>query len=188
MLLNFNLTMFRKYLCSLLLLICFIISGCNSTQTLENQAINSTNNNPINTELSNLSPDFKPVTGQIIYIPIYSNIYHSSQKRNHNLAVTVTFHNIDLDNSIIIKSVKYYDTQGNLLEDYLTSPVTLKPLASTNFYIEDNDTRGGVGANFLIEWVAEKKVAKPIAESVMVSTASTQGISFTSQGRIVKEF
>lgn len=181
--------MFRKYLSSFLLLICLIIAGCNSTKTLENQQVNSTNNNnPINTELINLSPDFKPVTGQIIYVPVYSNIYHSNQQRAHNLAVTVTFHNIDLENFIIIQSVKYYDTQGNLIEDYLASPVTLKPLASTNFYIEDNDTRGGIGANFLIEWVADKKVAKPIAESVMISTASTQGISFTSQGRIVKEF
>jgi len=39
-----------------------------------------------------------------------------------------------------------------------------------------------------MEWVADKKVVKPFAESVMISTASTQGISFTSQGRIVKEF
>jgi hypothetical protein len=180
--------MFRKYLFSFFLLICFIIIGCNSNQTLENQAINITNNNPINTELINLSPDFKPVMGQVIYVPVYSNVYYSNRQRTHNLAVTVNFHNIDLENYIIIKSVKYYDTQGNLIDNYLASPVILKPLASTNFYIEDNDTRGGVGANFLIEWVAEKKVAKPIAESVMISIASTQGISFTSQGRIVREF
>ncbi|NCO74852.1 MAG: DUF3124 domain-containing protein [Cyanobacteria bacterium] len=181
--------MSKKYLFCFLLLISFFFFACDSTQTLNNQPTNITNNkNPINTETINLSPDFKPITGQIIYIPVYSNIYHSNQQRSHNLAVTVSFHNIDLDNSIIIKSVKYYDTQGNLIDDYLASPVTLKPLASTNFYIEDSDIRGGIGANFLMEWVADKKVVKPFAESVMISTASTQGISFTSQGRIVKEF
>ncbi|BAQ59733.1 hypothetical protein GM3708_138 [Geminocystis sp. NIES-3708] len=178
----------NKYLSSCFLLICLVLFSCNSNQNLDIQKLNVTNNNPVNTESITLSESFKPITGQIIYIPIYSNIYHSNQQRSHNLGVTVTFHNIDLDNSIIIKSVKYYDSQGNLIDDYLTSSVILKPLASTNFYIEDNDIRGGIGGNFLIEWVADKKVAKPIAESVMVSTASTQGISFTSQGRIVKEF
>lgn len=181
--------MLNKSLSSCFLLICLVLFGCNSSQNLDNQQLNVTNNNnPINTESVSLSESFKAITGQIIYVPIYSNIYHSNQQRSHNLGITVTFHNIDLDNSIMIKSVKYYDSEGNLIDDYLTSPVTLKPLASTNFYIEDNDTRGGVGGNFLIEWVADKKVAKPIAESVMVSTASTQGISFTSQGRVVKEF
>ncbi|BAQ66107.1 DUF3124 domain-containing protein [Geminocystis sp. NIES-3709] len=181
--------MSKKYLLSLLLLICIILFGCQDNQTLDNSQILLENNGiPVNTESVNLSVDFKPIMGQIIYLPIYSNIYHSNQRRIHNLGITVTFHNTDLKNSIIIKSIKYYDTKGNLIEDYLTSSVSLKPLASTNFYIEDNDTRGGVGANFLIEWVADKKVSNPIAESVMVSTASTQGISFTSQGRVIKEF
>ncbi|MBL1209755.1 DUF3124 domain-containing protein [Geminocystis sp. GBBB08] len=181
--------MLKQYLFSFFLLTFFIFFGCKSNQNLENIEINITNNkHPINTEIINLHSDFKPITGQIIYVPVYSNIYHSNQQRSHNLGVTVTFHNIDLDNSVIIKSVKYYNNQGDLIDNYLASPVSLKPLASTNFYIEDNDTRGGVGANFLIEWVADKKVAQPIAESVMVSTASTQGISFISQGRIVKEF
>lgn len=180
--------MLSKYLASFLLLICLTLFGCNSMENLDEKPLHVTDNkHPVNTEFINLAPNFKPITGQIIYIPVYSNIYHSNQQRSQNLGVTVTFHNIDLDHSIIIKSVKYYDTQGNLIDNYLTSPVSLKPLASTNFYIEDNDTRGGVGANFLIEWVADNKVAKPMAESVMVSTASTQGISFTSEGRVVKE-
>lgn len=166
--------------------ICFFLFGCEKNQT--NSSIVEPNNTiPVNTESIELSSDFKPITGQIIYLPIYSNIYHSNQKRLHNLGITITFHNTDLENSIIIKSIEYYDTKGNLIENYLTSPVSLKPLASTNFFIPDDDTRGGIGANLLIEWVADKKVFSPIAEAIMLSTASTQGISFTTQGKVVKE-
>ncbi|WP_026102070.1 DUF3124 domain-containing protein [Geminocystis herdmanii] len=167
-------------------LICLFLLGCETNQT--NSPIVEPNSIiPVNTESIELPSDFKAVTGQLIYLPIYSNIYHSNQRRLHNLGITVTFHNTDLENSIIIKSIEYYDTEGNLIENFLTSPVSLKPLASTNFFIPDNDTRGGIGANLLIEWVADKKVFSPIAEAIMLSTASTQGISFTTQGKVVKE-
>lgn len=135
----------------------------------------------------NLDANFKPVTGQTIYVPAYSYIYYSNGQKQHNLAITLSFHNTDSEFPIIIKSVKYYDSQGQLLEDYLPNPVKLNALNSTNFYIEDNDTRGGVGGNFIIEWVAEHDVSDAIAEAVMVSTASTQGISFLSTGRVIKE-
>lgn len=174
-----------KYFCSFCFIFLFLF-GCeknptNSTIVELNTAI------PINTESIELPSDFKAITGQIIYLPIYSNIYHSNQQRLHNLGVTMTFHNTDLKNSLIIKSIEYYNTQGNLIEKILTFPVSLKPLASTNFFIPDNDTRGGIGANLLIEWIADKKVSNPIAEAIMLSTASTQGISFTTQGKVVKE-
>lgn len=178
--------MVSKYLLPFFL-ICFFLFGCEKNPT--NSLIVEPNNTiPVNTESIELPSDFKPITGQIIYLPIYSNIYHSNQRRLHNLGITATFHNTDLENSIIIKSIEYYDTQGNLIEKFLTSPVSLKPLASTNFFIPDDDTRGGIGANLLIEWVADKKVFSPIAEAIMLSTASTQGISFTTQGKVVKEW
>jgi hypothetical protein len=45
---------------------------------------------------------------------------------------------------------------------------------------------GGVGANFIVEWIAEKEVSEPVVEAVMISAASNQGISFVSPGRIIK--
>lgn len=171
--------------------ITFFLVSCNQTTVTNQSEINSEKNPdsiPVNTERVELNNNFKAVTGEIIYLPAYSYIYHSNQQRSHNLSVTASFHNTDSDHSIIIKSVKYHDSSGNLLEEYITSPVKLKPLNSTNFYIEDNDRRGGIGGNFLIEWVAENQVSSPIAEAVMISTASTQGISFSTVGRTVKKF
>jgi hypothetical protein len=37
--------------------------------------------------------------------------------------------------------------------------VALGSLASTDFVVERTDTSGGLGANFIVEWIAEKEVS-----------------------------
>jgi hypothetical protein len=53
--------------------------------------------------------------------------------------------------------------------------------------VKESDTRGGVSASFLVEWVAEQSVSAPLVESVMIGTASTQGVSFTCPGRVIDD-
>ena len=59
-------------------------------------------------------------------------------------------------------------------------------MASTDFVVRRTDTSGGLGANFIVEWVAEKEVSEPVIEAVMIGAESTQGISFVSPGRVIK--
>jgi hypothetical protein len=133
--------------------------------------------------------NIKVVMGQTIYVPIYSYIYHDNSQNNvMNLSATLSMRNTDLANSIIITAVRYYDTNGRLIRQYIEKPVELKPLASTEVFVEAHDIAGGSGANFIVEWVAEKKVSEPIIEAVMISTASAQGISFVSPGRVLKQY
>jgi hypothetical protein len=130
----------------------------------------------------------KVVMGQTVYVPIYSHIYHyNSQDQVMNLSATLSIRNTDLTNSIIITSVRYYDSDGKLIRQDIKSPVELKPLASTDFFIAADDTSGGSGANFIVEWVAEKTVYEPVIEAVMISTSSSQGISFVSPAKILKQ-
>ncbi|MEG5042479.1 MULTISPECIES: DUF3124 domain-containing protein [unclassified Microcoleus] len=130
----------------------------------------------------------KVVMGQTVYVPIYSHIYHyNSQDQVMNLSATLSIRNTDLTNSIIITSVRYYDTDGKLIRQDIKSPVELKPLASTDFFIAADDTSGGSGANFIVEWVAEKTVYEPVIEAVMISTSSSQGISFVSPAKVLKK-
>ncbi|MEG3922882.1 DUF3124 domain-containing protein [Microcoleus sp. T3_A4] len=130
----------------------------------------------------------KVVMGQTVYVPIYSHIYHyNSQDNMMNLSATLSIRNTDLTNSIIITSVRYYDNDGKLIRQDIKSPVELKPLASTDFFIAADDTSGGSGANFIVEWVAEKTVYDPVIEAVMISTSSSQGISFISPAKVLKQ-
>lgn len=130
----------------------------------------------------------KVVMGQTVYVPIYSHIYHfNSQDQVVNLSATLSVRNTDSTHSIILTSVRYYDTEGQLIRQDIDRPVALKPLASTSFFVAADDTRGGAGANFMVEWVGEKKVTEPVIEAVMISTSSAQGISFVSPGRVLQQ-
>jgi hypothetical protein len=126
--------------------------------------------------------------GETVYVPVYSHIYHyNNQSHTINLSVTLSIRNTDLRNPMVITAVRYYDNDGKLIRKYLENPVQLAPLASTDFFVEADDVTGGLGANFIVEWVAETTVFQPVIEAVMISTASTQGISFVSNGRVIQQ-
>jgi len=127
--------------------------------------------------------------GETVYVPVYSHIYHyNNQSHVVNLSATLSIRNTDLKNPIIITAVRYYDTNGKLVRKYLENPAELAPLASTDYFVETDDISGGLGANFIVEWVSETPVSEPVVEAVMISTASTQGISFVSNGRVIQQF
>jgi hypothetical protein len=130
--------------------------------------------------------DLDIATGQTIYVPAYSEIYYASN-RTLNLAVTLSVHNTDLNHSIVVTSVRYYDAQGQLVKEFLPQPRQLGPLVATNFFIEELDTSGGLGANFIVEWVAEQPVYEPVVEAVMIGTISSLGFSFVSPGRVITQ-
>lgn len=123
--------------------------------------------------------------GQTIYVPVYSHIYQLNQQKTFNLTATLSFRNADLNRTLTLTKVLYYDSQGDIVKNYLTEPRTISPLASTSFVVEENDLRGGVGANFIVEWESENPVFPPVVEAVMISTSQQQGISFVSVGRVI---
>lgn len=126
--------------------------------------------------------------GQTIYVPIYAHIYHQNrQDQIINLAATLSIRNTDPEHSILITTVRYYDTNGQFIRQYTESAVELPPLASTDVFIQTDDLSGGTGANFMVEWVATQRVYQPVVEAVMVSTASSQGISFVSSGQVLRQ-
>jgi Protein of unknown function (DUF3124) len=129
----------------------------------------------------------KVVMGQTLYVPVYSHVYQfSGQDHVMNLSVTLSIRNTDLTNSIIITAVRYYDTDGQLIRQDIKSPVELKPLASTDFFMAADDSSGGTGANFIVEWVAEKPVYEPVVEALMINTMGNQGLSFVIPAKVLK--
>ena len=123
--------------------------------------------------------------GQTIYAPAYSHIYSGNREMPFMLTITLSIRNIDPKHPIRIVTADYYETQGQLLEKYIKNPVILKPLESLRYVIPEKDKSGGSGANFIVEWKADKPVNPPIVESIMISTQSQQGVSFISRGRVI---
>ena len=134
-----------------------------------------------------VSADGDQIVGQTIYVPIYSHIYTGNKNRTINLAATLSIRNTDAQHSIQLASARYYGSNGQLLKEYVPKPLRLAPMASTDFVVEEHDTAGGAGANFIVEWTASMEVTTPVVEAVMISTASQQGISFVSAGRVIKD-
>tara|TARA_R110002049_G_scaffold285698_4_gene466997 strand:- start:128693 stop:129319 length:627 start_codon:yes stop_codon:yes gene_type:complete len=124
--------------------------------------------------------------GQVVYVPAYSHIYHEDGKPQM-LTITMSVRNTSDSNDIVVRSIRYFDTKGKEITSYLTKPVTLGPLGTTEIFVKREHAAGGSGANFLVDWVAEKAVSEPIIEAVMIDTTGEQGISFARSGRVIRE-
>lgn len=120
-------------------------------------------------------------SGQTVYVPVYSHVYATGGKERL-LEVTLSVRNTDREHGIVLSSVRYYDTEGRQIAEYLDAPVVLGPLASTDFLVEHRDRSGGTGANFLIDWAAEQVVTEPVVEAVMVNHEGNRSFSFVRPG------
>lgn len=102
------------------------------------------------------------------------------------LAATVSVRNVSSRYPLVLESVRYYDSAGKQVREYINASSELGPLATVEFVIQQQDTSGGPGANFLVKWAGSPDMDEPLVEAVMVGQAGTAGISFTSSGRVVK--
>ncbi|MCB2184983.1 MAG: DUF3124 domain-containing protein [Deltaproteobacteria bacterium] len=125
--------------------------------------------------------------GQTLYVCDYSSIYYGDRGRTINLTTTLSVRNTDPERKLTLRSVRYLDSQGKLVREYLAKPLELGPLASQHFLVEESDLSGGVGAKFLVVWEAAEPVSPPLAQAVMIGALANQGISLTCNGLVVRE-
>lgn len=175
----------KRFICIIFsLVISLFLMGC-ASQSGAGASVSEPEGNSADETI--VIQDLEIASGQTIFVPAYSEVYFASNNRTTELAVTLSIHNTDFANSIILTSVRYYDTQGHLVREYLDEPQRLGPLASADFFVDAGEQTGGVGTNFIVEWIAEQPVYEPIVEALMVSTLNTQGLSFTSPGRVISQ-
>lgn len=134
-----------------------------------------------------LETELRQSKGQTLYVPVYSNVFSGPKRLPFQLAATLSIRNTDLSTPFTIRTIDYYDSQGKLVRRYLERPISLGPLASTYVHIEEKDSSGGFGANFIVRWNAERAINTPIIECVMIGATSGQGISFVSPGQEIRE-
>ena len=118
-----------------------------------------------------------------VFVPAYSTIRLGSGKGKVDLATTLSIHNTSEERPLILLRVDYFGTTGNLLHRYLSDPIAIRPLGSVQTFVPAEDTRGGTGANFIVEWSANGLITDPLIEAIMVGALGAQGFSFTSRGK-----
>lgn len=121
-----------------------------------------------------------------VYVPIHSHIYFNGG-RPLQLETTLSVRNMSTRASVFVESVKYYDTDGELVRSPVDRRIELGPLQSIEFVVEQQDSDGGTGANFLVNWFATNPDLEPLVEAVMVGTAGPQGVGFRSVGIALPE-
>jgi len=123
--------------------------------------------------------------GHAVYVPAYSHIYTLGGKP-FLLETTLSVRNTDLKRQLIIASVRYFDTDGREARNFLDAPLTLGPLGTAEFLVEAEDTSGGSGANFIVEWSGDDEINPPLIETVMVGLDGAHGMAFVGRGQEIK--
>jgi uncharacterized protein DUF3124 len=133
------------------------------------------------------SSEIRLSKGQTVYVPVYSNVFAGPRKRPLQLAATLSIRNTDMAASFRVTAIDYYDTNGKMVRRHLERPAIVGPLATMYIHIEEKDTIGGFGANFIVRWQANNVINAPVIECVMIGATSGQGISFVSPGQELRE-
>ena len=91
------------------------------------------------------------------YVPVYSSVSMSQGKLRADFSVTLSVHNASETRPLVLKRIAYFDTSGKMVESYLKAPVALKPFSTVEVFIAATDVRGGTGANFVVDWAADRR-------------------------------
>jgi hypothetical protein len=126
------------------------------------------------------------VVSGAFYVPVYSSVSMSQGKLRADFSVTLSVHNASETRPLILKRIAYFDTSGKMVENYIKSPVALKPFATVEVFIAANDVRGGTGANFVVDWAATGEIAEPAVEALMVGGIGAGHYAFITQGRPIR--
>lgn len=135
------------------------------------------------------SENYKNVRGQLIYLPVYSNIPYlvDTTEYEFDMSAFVAIHNTDLKNSIKITKVLYFNTNGKIVCDFLNDETKiLEPLSTVDYFIPYED-KSGIGSNFLIEWISENPVNEPLIEAITINLKTYHSAAIVSNGKIIRE-
>ena len=130
-------------------------------------------------------------SGQTIYLPVYSHVYHGELNRQGKpeetlVSTHVSIRNADPAVAIRLSSARYYDTNGKHVRNYLPTPVTVPPLGTHELFVPRSDTAGGSGANFLIVWTAETPANPPIVEALHADIREARTLMLHTSGVVIK--
>lgn len=132
-----------------------------------------------------------PVKGQLVYLPVYSHIYHGNLDRKGNpdkvlLSALVSIRNADPKRPIRVTSARYFNTEGKMVREFVTAPRVVPPFGTVELFVERHDESGGSGANFAITWEADVAVNAPVIEAVHAAIEGGRSLMFSTAGTPIR--
>lgn len=110
--------------------------------------------------------------GQSLYLPVYSHLWYGDRTgRDHApskslVSVLVSIRNTSLKTPIRVYSARYYSTEGKMIREYLSKPVTIAAMGTYELFVERKESEGGSGANFVIQWDSATATNSPVVEAL----------------------
>lgn len=120
------------------------------------------------------------------YLSVYSQIYSETEHKKHNLTGMVSLRNTSDKDSVYLLKAEYFDTHGKSVRIYFDKPIFLTPMETVEIIIDESDTSGGTGSNFIIEWKIPQNCPEPLFEALMSSMMGQEGVSFTTQSKRIE--
>jgi hypothetical protein len=119
------------------------------------------------------------------FIPLHSTLLGQGGVTRLNFSGALSIHNASATNVLAIEKVEYRNGAGQLIESYLNNPVYLKPYASLQVLIAQDDVRGGTGASFTVDWSTVEGADEPLIEAIMTAFTGPHSYAILSPGRRV---
>ena len=115
--------------------------------------------------------------------PLHSTVIAGGGRTRLNFSGSLSVHNTSASHVLVIDAIEFYDASGRLVQAYVSQPIGLRPFASMQVPIAQEDIRGGIGPGFVVDWSSFDPSEEPAIEAVMIANQGTQGYSFVSPGR-----
>ncbi|WP_457797411.1 DUF3124 domain-containing protein [Methylocystis sp. S23] len=119
------------------------------------------------------------------FVPLHSTLIGHGGVTRLNFSGTLSIHNASATNVLAVDRIDYRSGAGEVVETYVSEPVYLKPYASMQIAVAQDDVRAGVGASFTVDWSMPAGSDEPVVEAAMASFVGTHSYSFLSPGRRV---
>jgi len=118
----------------------------------------------------------------IVYVPIYSDIYFDANHQNNLLSATLSIRNTSFKDTIFVSKIEYFNTSGDLVRKYIDNTIGIPAMGTVNYVVERDDNSGGSGANFIIEMSARSAEIRPLVQAIMIGDNGNKGFSFATDG------
>lgn len=139
-------------------------------------------------ELDHQMDEMGIVFTDLLYVPIYSDIYVDEVNQRTLIAATLSIRNTSFTDSIFISKIDYYNTDGGLVRSYIDKMISLPAMATLNYVIKKEDDTGGSGANFIVELSYRNKSMNPVVQAIMIGEMNNKGFAFLADAHTINKF